>query len=256
MKSLLKAMDIVDALAENGSAGIRKLSTITGLPPSTIHRIASTLLERRYLNQDPVTKRYALSFRFLELGTKVQQQFNLSSIAKPHLERLMAETKESVNLAVRDGDSVVYLDHIRSHFAMLQLFTRPGARVPLYATGVGKMFLSQLSDSELDEYLKRTRRMPFTSRTLVKRDEILRELASIRVRGYAVDNEEMEEGVRCVAALVFDHQRQPIAAVSISGAAMRILPERFDFFGKDVKRCVLAISQDLGFPVEASSNQP
>jgi len=149
MKSLLKAIDIIDAVARTDSAGIRELSSMTGFPPSTIHRIVTTLMDRHYLRQDPFTKRYSLSYRFLELGSQVQHQFNLISIARPHLERLMAEAKETVNLAVQDGDSVVYLDCVQSNYSMLQLFTKPGARVPLYATAVGKMFLSRMPESEL-----------------------------------------------------------------------------------------------------------
>jgi DNA-binding IclR family transcriptional regulator len=247
MKSLSKAIDTIDAVAEAGSAGIRELSSITGFPPSTIHRIAATLVQKKYFQQDPVTKKYSLSFRFLELGSMVQQQTHLTSIARPHIERLMAETRESVNLAVRDGDSMVYLDIARSNHSILQLFTRPGARVPLYATGVGKLFLSKMEKAELDAYLKRSNITPFTPYTLVEKNKIISDLEQIRSQGYSVDNEEMEEGVRCVAALIFDHQGKPTASVSITGAAMRVKPDRIKHFGNLVNNCALAISRQLGF---------
>ena len=247
MKSLLKAIDTINAVAEAGSAGIRELSNITGYPPSTIHRIAATLVERHYFQQDPVTKQYSLSFRFLELGTRVQQKFHLTSIARPHIEQLMAETRESVNLAVRDGDSMVYLDIAQSNHSMLQLFTRPGARVPLYATGVGKIFLSKMDKSELEAYLGRSHLTPFTPHTLVEKDKIVQDLEQIRSQGYSVDNEEMEAGVRCVAALIFDHQGKPAASVSITGAAMRVTPDRIKLFGNLVNNCALAISCQLGY---------
>ena len=247
MKSLIKAIDIINAVAEAGSAGIRELSTATGYPPSTIHRIAATLAERHYFQQDPVTKQYALSFRFLELGTQVQQKIHLTSIARPHIERLMDETRESVNLAVRDGDSMVYLDIAQSNHSILQLFTRPGARVPLYATGVGKLFLSWMAKSELDAYLERSNRTPYTPYTLVEKDKIISDLERIRKQGYPVDNEEMEEGVRCVAALIFDHQGKPAASVSITGAAMRVTPDKIKLFGKLINNCAAAISRQLGF---------
>lgn len=247
MKSLSKAIDTINAVADAGSAGIRELSTITGYPPSTIHRIAATLVERHYFQQDPVTKQYALAFRFLELGTRVQQKIHLTSIARPHIERLMNETRESVNLAVRDGDSMVYLDIARSNHSILQLFTRPGARVPLYATGVGKLFLSKMAKAELDAYLERSNITPFTPRTLVEKDKIIKDLERIRSKGYSVDNEEMEEGVRCVAALIFDHQGKPAASVSITGAAMRVTPDRIKPFGNLVHTCALNISHQLGY---------
>ena len=247
MKSLNKALDIIDTVSKLGSAGIREISSQTGFPPATTHRIASTLVKRRFFNQDPVTKNYSLSLRFLELGTKVQQQFDLPTIARPHLKKLMSETGESANLAVSDGDSVVYLDQIQNDHSMLKIFTRLGTRAPLYSTGVGKMLLSRWGKPELEAYLKRTELIPFTPNTLVRRSQILEELNRISSRGLAIDNEEMEEGVRCVAALVFDHRQQVTAAISISGAAMRITLGRIDDFGKKVTQCALDISHDLGF---------
>ncbi len=247
MKSLNKALDIIDAVSKMGKAGIREISSKTGFPPATTHRIASTLVKRRFFNQDPVTKNYSLSLRFLELGTRVQQQFDLPTIARPHLQKLMSQTGESANLAIWDGDSVVYLDQVQNDNSMLKIFTRLGTRAPLYSTGVGKMLLSQWSKPELDSYLKRTPLIPHTPHTLVSRTQILKELDQISARGFAVDNEEMEEGVRCVAALVFDHRQQVAAAVSISGAAIRITPDRIENFGEKVKQCALDISRDLGF---------
>jgi DNA-binding IclR family transcriptional regulator len=254
MKSLHKALDILDLIAERGSLGIRELSSLTGFPVGTTHRIVSTLAKRRLLAQDPVARSYSLSLRFLELGTRVQQHFNLTSIARPHLERLMKESGESANMAVLDGDEAVYVDNVRSNH-MLQLFTRLGARVPLYATGVGKMFLSRLSDEELKEYMGRTKMTSRTPRTIVKKDHLKTELAAIGRNGYAVDNEEMEEGVRCVAALVFDHRGRPAAAVSLSGAATRITEEKVEFFAEKVKECCRRISEALGFDQSVLSNQ-
>jgi len=247
MKSLLKAIETIDVVARAGSAGIREISTMTGFPPSTIHRIVSTLMATNYLRQDPYTKRYSLSFRFLELGAQVRKQFSLASIARPHLERLMAEAKESVNLAVQDGDSVVYLDCVQSNYSMLQLFTRPGARVPLYATAVGKMFLSRMSTSDLNAYLKRTKLTLNTPDTRIEPAQIIEDLKQIRRQGYSLDDEEMEEGVRCVAALIYDPNQPPVGAISISGASMRIAPAKVSHFGELILNCAGAISRELGY---------
>lgn len=251
MKSLHKVLDIIETVAKEGSIGIRELSARLGFPPATTHRITSTLVERRYLKQDPLSKRVSLSIQFLELGTRVQQQFSLTAVARPHLEKLLAETHESVNLAVQDGDYMAYLDHIRSDRSMLQLFTKPGARVPLYCTGVGKMLLSGWPSSQVEAYLNRTALTPHTPHTLVDRAKLLHELARIRTQGYSVDNQEMEEGVRCVAALVTDYRGDPAGVVSISGAAMRIAPQKIKFFAESVMNCSQAISKDLGFKATA-----
>ncbi len=247
MKSLHKTLDIVDVVAQAGEIGIRDISVQTGFPPATIHRIASTLVKRRYFSQHPVTKRYSLSLRFLELGSRVQEQFDLSAIARPYLKQLVNDTQESANLVIQDEDEVVYIDQVKSEKSMLKIFTRLGAHAPLYNTGVGKMLLSQWGKADIDSYLDRTKRKPYTSNTLVKRDEIIKELKRSSSRGFSVDNEEMENGVRCVAALIFDHNGKAKAAVSISGAAMRITPDRIEYFGQMVKECTLAISSELGF---------
>lgn len=247
MKSLHKALHIIDTVADARKAGIRKLSGMTGYSPSTIHRIVSTLVESHYFVQDPVTKEYALSLKFLELGSRVQYQFDLTTIARPHLNRLMEESKESVNLAVPDGDEMVYLVHVRSHHSMLQLFTQTGARVPLYATGVGKLFLSRMDKKDVEAYLERTHFRARTPSTIREKAALQKELAHILDAGFAVDNEEFEAGVRCVAALVFDHRGQPAAGVSITGAVVRITPDRIERFGKMVRRCARDISFELGF---------
>ena len=247
MKSLHKALDIIDAVSKLESAGIRDISLKTGFPSTTVHRIVTTLVKRKYFNQDPITKNYSLSLRFLELGTKAQQQSDLPTIARPHLQKLMSETGDSANLAISDGDSIMYLDQVQSDKTMLKIFTQLGTRAPLYSTGVGKMILSQWSRNEIDSYLKRTRLIPYTPNTLISRSKILKELKQISTQGFSVDNEEMEAGVRCVAALVYDHRQQVVAAISISGAAMRITPERIEDLGKMVKQCAIDISRDLGF---------
>jgi DNA-binding IclR family transcriptional regulator len=247
VKSLHKILDIIETLAKVGTAGIREISSLTGYPAPTIHRMVSTLVERDYLKQDPDTKKLSLSFKFLALGTSVQERLKLTELARPHLERLMQETRESVNLAIRDGDYAVYLLQIQSDYSMLQLFTKPGARVPLYCTGVGKAFLSRWTDEEVRAYLARTEMRAGTAKTLVDPDRILEEVNRIRLQGFSVDNEEMEDGVRCVAALILNHKGETEAAVSISGAAMRISPEEVRSYARSVQNCAMAVSQELGF---------
>ncbi|MCE5281290.1 MAG: IclR family transcriptional regulator [Deltaproteobacteria bacterium] len=246
MKSLHKVLDIVDYIALSGKAGIREISDHTGFPPPTAHRIVSTLVGRHYLEQDPATKGYALSLKFLELGSLVQHRFDLVRIAKPHLELIVAETKESASLIVRDGDEAVYLDHVQDQH-MLQLFTRVGARVPLYSTGGGKVLLGGMTDAEIGSYLKRSNRTRHTDRTLVEAEALKTELAAVRRLGYAVDDEEMEEGIRCVAVPVYKHDGTVAAALSLSGAAIRIRRERMEELARIVLYRALSVSRALGF---------
>jgi IclR family acetate operon transcriptional repressor len=112
---------------------------------------------------------------------------------------------------------------------------------------VGKTFLSQMRSSELDQYLERSHPTLNTPYTRIERNKIIEDLKQVRIQGYAVDDEEMEEGVRCVAALIYDHNGRPAASISISGASMRVTPARIPYFGKLVKTCAATISQELGY---------
>jgi len=246
MSTVDKAFRVIEIISELAQAGIHEISKATGYPPSTVHRILTILMENGYAVQDPTTKAYALSLRFFELGARVQENFNIIPFARPHLNALKETTKESINLAVLDGDEAVYLDHLNSEFG-LQLFTKLGARVPLYSTGVGKVFLSQLSEDALEQYLRRTVFVPFTENTLIDPDGILRELAAIREQGFAIDNEENEKGSRCVATLIFYHNHKNAAALSVSGPTIRITPDRYASIGEIVRKSARDIVRSLGY---------
>lgn len=247
MKSLHKALDLIEIVAGKGNIGIRELSSRTGYPPATVHRIMTTLMERGYLRQTPKNRYYSLSTRFLEFAESVRQQFDLIAIGRPHLEKLGADTEENVNLCVLDGHVVVYIDHIHSQRHMLQTFTRLGARMPLYATGVGKIFLSRMEPDELDSYLSKTRLESFTTKTISDKKNLLKELDRIRKHGYAVDNEEKEQGIMCVAAPIFDHNNLITAAISISGASQFITMKRIRHLSRMVMECAARISGELGY---------
>jgi DNA-binding IclR family transcriptional regulator len=247
LKSLKKALDLIEIIGESGSMGIRQLSARTGFPPATVHRIVAALVERGYLRQNRNTRNYSLSTRFLEFADSVQQRFDLVPIARPHLERLSMNTGESVNLCVLDGPVVVYIDHVHSQKHILRTFTRLGARVPLYATGVGKVYLSRMGAEELDSYLGNVKLERYTKKTIMDKNGLLEELERIRERGYAVDDQEKEDGVRCVAAPVFDHSGSIAAAISISGAAQWITHERIRSLARMVMDCAGRISAELGY---------
>lgn len=240
-------MDLIEIIAETGSQGVRELATRTGFPPTTVHRMMATLVERGYLQQNPNTRNYSLSTRFLEFADRVQQQFDLVPIARPHLEQLCADTGENVNLCVREGTVVVYIDHVHSQTHTLQTFTRLGARVPLYATGVGKVYLSRMETLELNAYIKEITLERYTEKTITDRNDLIKELARIRRQGYAVDNQEKEHGVRCIAAPILNYTGLMTAAISISGASQWITMERVRSLAGMVIDCTLRISAELGY---------
>jgi DNA-binding IclR family transcriptional regulator len=247
VKSLFKALDIIETIAEAGETGIRELSNRMGFPPATTHRIVSALTERGYLQKTEKSHRYSLSAKFLHLADGIRQHSELSSLVRPYLEQLMRQSGENANLCVRNGMDAVYIDHVHSRRHNLRIFTRVGGRAPLYATGVGKVLLSFMQAGQLQQYLNTVDFKPLTSCTLTTTAALESQIENIRKQGYAVDDQENELGVRCVAAPLLNHKGDVVAAMSISGAAQRITRRRLSELSRMVKETAQKISERLGY---------
>jgi DNA-binding IclR family transcriptional regulator len=247
MTSLDKALTLIDALARRGRAGIKHLAQATGFPPPTVHRLLGVLAQKSYVRQDPKTKEYLLSVKLLELGAKVRGQLDLITLARPFMKEIMESSGETVNLVVFDNLEAVYVEQEANTRAMLRMFTRVGARVPLYCSGVGKAYLAAQDEAKALEYFMAQPKTRHTDRTIVDQDLFLRELATIRAQGYAVDNEEMEAGVRCAAALIRQFKGQVAGAMSISGPSARLTLEKIAEMGLALKHVASSISAEMGY---------
>jgi len=247
MKSLFKALDIIETLAEAGEMGIRELSSKTGIPPATIHRIVSALMDRQYLQKTHGSKRYALSPKYILLADSIRGRSVLSLIARPYLEELMRQSGENANLCVRDGLQATYIDHVQSRKHNLRIFTRIGASAPLYATGVGKIFLAGMPGDRLETYFETVKLQPLTPHTITDLENLRAEIRKIRNSGYSVDNEEKELGVRCIAAPLLNLRGETDAAISISGPAQRITTRRLPALSAAVKAIAADISVKRGY---------
>lgn len=226
VQSVERTLDILEALALAGRpVNLSELSQKVSLHVSTVHRLLATLIERGYARQESSTGRYTVGTRLLELSSGVTEQIDVRAEAHPVLERLSSLIGETANLAVRSGDNLVYIDQVQSD-RLVRMFTRVGSSAPLYCTGAGKLFLAFVPEvqfeRELNRYLLEHRLEPRTPHTLVRPQALREELRKIRERGYSFDNEEMEEGVICVAAPVFDRAGQIVAAISVSGPSTRL----------------------------------
>jgi len=227
VQSVERTLDILEALADfKRPVPLSELSGRVGLNVSTVHRLLATLIERGYAQQDPATGRYGIGRRLLSLSSGMDGNNDLQLIAHPVLQRLAAEAGETANLSVRSGDQLVYIDQVQAD-RMMRMFTRVGSSVPLYSTGSGKLFLAYASDPahferELNRYLLENELKPRTSATITEAKSLREELLKIRERGYSFDNEEMEEGVICVAAPIFDRAGQIVAGISVSGPTSRL----------------------------------
>lgn len=247
MKSLEKVLDVIEFLAKNGHTGIREISAKLSVPPATVHRIVASLHGRGFLQKTESNQLYGLSIKFMEFGDAVQQQFDIVITARPFLEALVEDTGENANLCILNGWDSVYIDHIHSKEHNLMFFTRRGAIAPLYASGIGKIFLSYFSKAKLDRYYKENELNAYTDTTIISPEKMQEELKNIRKMGYAIDNEEKEKGVRCIAAPIFDRNGDNIAGISVSGATQRLPMKRLYEMGDLVKRKAQLLSIELGY---------
>ena len=217
VQSLHRALDVLEAVAVCGGAlTIGELAAATSLPAPTTHRLARTLLERGYLRQLP-DRRYALGFRLVPLGATAQLQ--VGADADEVLADLVAELGESANLAVLSGHQAEYVAQAPARYSM-RMFTEVGRRVDLHCTGVGKVMLAQLDDEDVAAIVRRAGLPRVTEHTITTEAGLREALATVRREGHALDEQEQELGVRCVAVPVGTPPSW--MAVSVSGPVPRM----------------------------------
>lgn len=250
VKSLVRALDLLEILAQTTpDASLGEIARAAKLPRSTAHRLLRSLHQMGYVVQNPATGNYALGERLILLGRKAEQQRDLRRIARPCLEQLAQETAETVSLTTIVDHAVVQLDHVDSP-NMLKVTWDAGQRFPIHASASGKAILAFLPEAERECILKSIELPAFTKRTIVDAKKSRVALSGIRERGYALDDAEREEGVRCVAAPIFNSLGNVVAAISVSGPSMRLSLDRLGELAAKVKTTARAISSSLGYVEE------
>ncbi len=221
VQSVDRAFSLLEHLADGGGTlTLSDLAARSELPMPTIHRLMRSLVNQGYVRQEP-SRRYALGPRMIRLGDVAGKM--LGSWAEPRLGRLVHEFGETTNMAMLDGESAVYVAQVPSTKSM-RMFTEVGHAVMLHCTGVGKAILSMLDDDDVVAIVKRAGMPARTEHTMTTPDALLASMAEIRTRGYAVDEEEQEQGVRCVAAPINGLPFK--AAVSLSGPVSRVTADQ------------------------------
>jgi IclR family transcriptional regulator, acetate operon repressor len=243
VRSLERAFELLEHLADaGGRMALSELTEVSGLPMPTIYRLMRTLVNHGYVRQEP-SKRYALGPRLIRLGESATRL--LGAWARPTLGRLVDEIGETANMAVLEGDAVVYVAQVPSRHSM-RMFTEVGRRVQPHCTGVGKALLAQLPAETVQEIVGRTGMPAHTPHTLTDLDALLAELSRIRAQGYALDDEEQELGVRCVAVPLPDAPAP--AAISVSGPSGRLTGERVADVVPLLQRTAATFARDLTSP--------
>jgi IclR family KDG regulon transcriptional repressor len=231
------------------SYSLRDLSNELNIPKPTVHRILSTFCRLGYVMQDDLSKEYRLGFRLVELGQFVLGGIQLRREAQPFLYNLASQVQETVHLTRLDGNEIVYLDKVeRNDPKGLRMASRVGMRNFAHSCAVGKILLAFLSGNERDRILSIKGLPRLTKHTIVDRSSFEVHLEKVRTQGFAIDNEENEEGIKCLAAPVRNDHGEVVAAISISAPAFRMTKKRIDKELKDkVTKAALDISRKLGF---------
>lgn len=250
MGHLNKVLDILEIfLNQKGEISLVELAKLSGLNISTTYRIASGLVKRDYLRQAHKRGKYSLGVKFLEFGIIAKDSIKIAELATPFMESLNKVTGESVNLSILHENEGVYIGHIESSHT-LRTFTQVGNRVPLYATGTGKVFLANMTEEEVDRYFDSNGLTSYTDKTITDLNRLKKQLSVIKREDIALDEEEMNRGVKCIASPLRDWNGKVVAAISISGPSTRLSDKRLEELKPLIKNCALKISRTIGYQGE------
>lgn len=246
IQTIDRALMVLNCFSEHQSE--LKLSEIVeevGLNKSTAHGILNTLKYHGLISQDEESHKYRLGLGLLELGSRAAKSLNVIHIAGPKIRKLCREIEETVHLGTLDGEEMIYIDKIESWQSM-RIASSVGARLPAYSTGMGKAIMAFLSEEELLKSIPDVFR-PFTPNTIMNMDDLLKELEKVRANGYAIDNEELSIGLKCVAAPIFNHEGNAKYSISVSGPGVRMSEGKMDSIILLIMEACRDISEKMGY---------
>ncbi|WP_459908403.1 IclR family transcriptional regulator [Desulfotomaculum defluvii] len=250
VQSVDRAILILEVLEKSPEPlGVTEIGNRMDLHKSTTFGLLHTLENRGLVIQDKENGKYKLGLRLLEFGEKVRERINLRAQAKPFLKQLVDEYQETVHLVVKTDNEYVYIDKVEGPQA-IRMYSQIGKRALMHCTGVGKSILAYLPDSELKGILNNIKLTSFTPNTITTLEQLKEQLQRIRLQGYSLDDEEIESGLRCVAAPILNYNGEAVAAISVSGPTTRMTYERIKELVEPVKETSLKISSTLGFKIK------
>jgi len=225
VQSVERIFQLIEQLAAHPTGvSLQKLAGETGLAKSTVHRLLASLVGLGYVVQDETNGKYRLTLKMFELSSGIVNSMDIMGVAKAHLERLAQRTGEAVHLVIRDGQDIVYI--YKTENGPMRMSSRVGLRSPLYCTGVGKAILATLPPEDVAQIWAHSHPQKLTVRTVEELPHLQEQLEQVRTNGYAIDDEENELGVRCVAVAIPGPDGRAESAFSISGLTPYMTPER------------------------------
>jgi IclR family transcriptional regulator, acetate operon repressor len=246
VQSVDRALRIIETLAEDGEGyRLTDLAIRTGLSPSTTHRLLTTLERRRFVQFDRTSSTWRIGATSYLVGATFMKPGCFVTQALPYLRKLRDQTHETANLAVVNDGALIVLTRIESR-ELMRSVSRIGGRVSMATSGLGKALLSAYSEAEVFAVIRREGLPRLTSKSIVHPGDLHKSLHDIRERGYSVDDEEAQVGLRCVSAVVYDSIGEPHAAISVSGKTSRVPDDRLAVLGKAVQEAALELTSVIG----------
>ncbi len=245
---LLRGLNILTLFArKNQTLSLTEIASITGLNKTTVFRLLNTLEEAGYLLRDLETKRYRPGIKVLTLGFAAITSLDFRQVAHPYLEQLSQRVNETVSMSILDEMEIVYIDRVRNQ-QIMGVVLGLGSRLPAHCSAMGKVILAHLQPTDLNRRLEMGNLAHLTPKSLSSCPDLKSELSKVRQQGYAINDEEIEIGLRAVAAPIWDHSNRVVAAINITGLAARISLERISGeLADEVCQTANLISQALGY---------
>jgi len=246
IQSLDRALDVLEFLSQRNGQTLTELATGLAQSPATVYRILTTLELRGVAEMDPTDQTWHVGATTFRLGSTFLRRTSVVERARPVMRTLMEMTRETANLGIEKGNEVLFLSQVETDFS-IRAFFPPGTLSPLHASGIGKALLACASEERLTRLVQRDLEQ-FTPHTLTTELDLRQDLSEIRHRGYAIDDEERTEGMRCIAAPILNVHNEAVAGISISGPTHRVTKDRIDDLGLKVRDAAEALSQSIGGP--------
>ncbi|TDO95904.1 DNA-binding transcriptional regulator KdgR [Marinomonas balearica] len=246
VSSVMKVFAILSALSTQKSLGVTELSQLAMTSKSTVYRFLQTMKMLGYVRQEGDSDKYSLTLKLFEVGAKALEYSDLVELAEPYMNRIGEQTHEALHLGIRDADNIVYVFKVDAQYN-LRMQSRIGRRNPLYSTAIGKVLLAEKDEQEVKDILAETEFLPSTKKTHLDVSSLLNELKIVREQGFGEDVEEQEEGLRCVAAPIYDRFGNVIAGMSLSYPTLRHSDEDKLNYIALLKESCEKVSSKLGY---------
>lgn len=240
-----RSLTLLELVANADGAVLTDLAERSGMAPSTVHRLLTSLSGHGMVAHDAETGAWTIGVKAFEIGTAYLRFRKIGTVSRPFLKQLMEDCGETANIAIEDEGDVVFISQVESH-APMRAFFRPGRRGPIHASGIGKAILSTWQDDRVETLLSGRTLQRFTGKTCDTLPALLADIAAIRARGWSIDDEEHTLGMRCVAAPIFDEYGEAIAGISISGPAVRLPDERIATLGPAIRAAADDLTRAMG----------